>query len=271
MNTILRITSMVTAVAILAGWSASARAAAVAIVNPDFETDAAADPGGPGPGGANALVTGWGIPGGSFGQVTHGTLDPGIDEGALFAGENNYYRAQVRGNGAGALGGTSFASGGQTVPTTIMANSRYTLTVDITRQSSVAFASNVPATDTYPNSATFNNGLPILLIRLVNVAGASIGFGETSGVSLVSNSPIPAASSMTTWTREYTTNAAPANLGGALFLQLFLQTNTASGTQEVLYDNVRLDVVPTVVPEPTSTALFGLAGAALIWMRRKQR
>jgi len=247
------------AVAALLGINATAWAAPIVIVNPDFETDLAAD------GTSNTSKTGWGTPTDGFGTYTQGTIDPGVAGGAIFAGENNFLQAQSRSNAGGPLGGVSFSGGAQTVPATILPLTRYTLTMDIGSQSPNTFPTNVPANDVYP--AGFNGGNPIMLVRLLNVAGGSIGLGETAGVTLVSSSPIPANGQVKSWSRVYETNAAPANSGGALAIQLFVQSNTAGGLQEALFDNVSLDV--TSIPEPASVVLLGLGGIAMAVARRR--
>jgi hypothetical protein len=259
MNIRLRTTLGSMAIAVLGSLSATALAAPIAIVNPGFETDAAADPDG-----FNATKTGWGTPTDGFGTYTQGTWDPGVAGGAAFAGENNFLQAQSRSTAGGPLGGVSFSGGGQTVGTVIAPNTTYSLSVVVGRDSRNPFSSNVAGNDIYP--AGFNGGNPIMLVRLVNSATSGSFGSETAGVTLVtSTSPIPAPGSTATWTRVYKTNAAPANLGGALFLQLFVQTNTAGGTQEALFDNISLDVV---VPEPCSIVLLGLGGLAMTCIRR---
>jgi hypothetical protein len=247
------------AVVALVSMTAGAWAAPVAIVNPGFETDLAADPDG-----ATALpVTGWAAVGEGFGTRQIDTFDPGPLGGAGFAGENNYFRLQMSPNAGGPLAGVSFGGGGQTVPTTIMANAIYTLSVQVANDSRNPFPAIIPADDVYVG---FGGG-PTVLARLVNVAGGSVGLGETAGVTLVSTSPVPGPGGTVTWTRVYQTNSAPANLGGALFLQLFNQTNTAGGVRQVMFDNVTLDVVP----EPCSIALLGLGGVAMTCLRRRGR
>ncbi|MEP6664163.1 MAG: PEP-CTERM sorting domain-containing protein [Verrucomicrobiota bacterium] len=247
----IRTTLMRTALVVLLGMSVNAWAIPIVIVNPDFETDAAADPDG-----LNGAVTGWG-PGG-LGVRLAATFDPAVAGGAIFAGENNYFALQAQSNPMGALGGVSFASGSQNV-TTILANTRYTLSVNVAHDARFAFSSNVPTDDTYP--ANFNNGNPIVLARLVD-ATTSAGFGQTAGVTLVSdNAAFVASGSVATWTLVYDTGAAPADLGGTLAIQLFVQSNTAGGQQTVLFDNVMLDVSP--VPEPGTVALLGIGGLFL--------
>jgi hypothetical protein len=248
------------AVAVLVGRSINLVAAPILIANPDFETDLASDPDG-----FNANKTGWGTPTDGFGTYTQGTLDPGVGGGAIFAGENNFLQAQSRPNAGGPLGGLSFSGGAQTLTATIQPNTRYTFSIDVGSRSPNTFPTNVPANDTYP--AGFNGGNPIMLVRLLNVAGGSIGLGETAGVTLVSSSPIPANGQVNTWTRTYTTNSAPANIGGVLAIQLFVQSNTAGGLQEALFDNVALDASP--VPEPCSGLLLGLGGGVLVCLRRR--
>ncbi|MEO7299248.1 MAG: PEP-CTERM sorting domain-containing protein [Verrucomicrobiota bacterium] len=231
-------------------------AAPIVLTNPGFETDAAADGGG-----FNAAVTGWGPfgTGGSPATSFKGTFDPGAANGAIYTGENNYFLLQATPNG-----GVAFSGGGQNVSAPIQANMRYTLTVDVASYSAgFPFPSVAPFDDTYVGTGQ------LIFARLVNVTGGSIGFAQTAGVTLVSNdaAPIGTVSTMATWTRVYETGAAPADLGGTLAIQLFLQSDAAGGQRTALFDNVALDVSP--IPEPSSFALMGVGCLVLAGWRRR--
>ena len=257
MSTPLRIAFLGAAFAVLAGLNLSATAAPIPLVNPDFEVDLAADPDG-----FNPAKTGWGLPFDGFGVRASGSTDPGPAAGAAFSGENNYLQLQASDNVGGPLAGVSFVGGSQTVATTVMANTRYTLSIDVARDQRVTFPSIIPSNDVYLGFA----GGPTTLVRLFRTATGT-GLGEAAGVTLVSTSPVPAAGGITTWTRVYETNGSPDGLGGALTLQLFVQSNTAGGTVEALFDNVALDV--SAIPEPGSIALLGLGGLGLAAVRRR--
>ena len=121
------------------------------------------------------------------------------------------------------------------------ANTVYTLTVDIGDRN--------------------NQGFPTVDMR--------IGTGSTFGANLlaatvVSNTTPTNAGTTTdgweTWVYTFTNGAGVPTEN--LRVELF---NTGSG--QALFDNVRLDA--TSVPEPTTTALIGLGGLALILRRRK--
>lgn len=245
-----------TVMALTCGFTATTWALPIAIVNSGFETDAAADSDG-----INGAVTGWDPTG--FGVRLAATFDPSAAGGAIFTGENNYFALQASSNPGGPLGGVSFATGSQTVPTTILANMRYTLSVEVAHDLRFPFPSNVPSNDTY--GANFNDGNPIVLSRLIATNG--LGFAQIAGVTLASNTAatVPGGES-SLWTLVYETGDTPDNLGSALAIQLFVQSNTAGGQQTALFDNVSLDV--TAVPEPSTLALLGVGGAALVAFRR---
>ncbi len=214
----------------------NAWATPVTLTNPGFEDDAATDPDG-----FNEFKTGWGTPFSGFGERLSGSLDYGGDNaGPVFAGEDNYLLLRVAGTNGGAAGGVSIVDGSQAVPTTIMANMRYTLSVDVAHAIGAAFP-------TPPVDDTFNNFTAAqVLVRVFNIAGGNIGLGQTAGVTMVIDAPLVAEGTKERWTITYDTDAAPANLGGGLAIQLFLQTNDAGGPLEALFDDVELDVSPIV-------------------------
>jgi hypothetical protein len=100
--------------------------------------------------------------------------------------------------------------------------------------------------------------------------GAGGPGGGTELESIVNNNPgapVPAtgSGSFTTWTLTYTTGASPTGEDEVLWIDLGANPNLNNGSAG--YDNIRL--VAVTVPEPSTTALLGLGGLALILRRRK--
>ena len=95
-------------------------------------------------------------------------------------------------------------------------------------------------------------------------------FGDTGGVgtNFAENAGIVANNQglyLVDQTVTFTAGAGEA--GQSLGVAISGGTNTDPGTRQVLFDNVRLEF--DVVPEPSSAALLGLGGLALIFRRRK--
>ena len=95
-------------------------------------------------------------------------------------------------------------------------------------------------------------------------------FGSTGGVgtNFAENAGIVANNQglyLLDQTVSFTAGAGEA--GQSLGIAISGGTNTDPGTRQVLFDNVRLEF--DVVPEPSSAALLGLGGLALIFRRRK--
>jgi hypothetical protein len=121
----------------------------------------------------------------------------------------------------------------QTLAATLQANSTYTLQVDVGDRKDVTFK---------PYTVSL-------------LAGSNVLATESS---LVPNN------GFLTSVVSFTTLAANPYLGQALSIRL------TSGAKQVNFDNVRLDVVTTAVPEPTSVALF-LAGLGWMGMATRRR
>lgn len=238
---------MSAALVVLTGMNPLARAAAVPLINPDFETDLAAD------GSHNSSVTGWvGV-----GNGVHDTFDPGATHGVGFGlvgeGENNYLF--ISANGSQKKGVS------QTAVTTIQANSTYTLKFDVGNLLFFSF----PSWD--PDDA-YSSGSTLFLARLRTSGG--LGFAQSLNATLVSSSSsIPPDGSTTTWTRVYQTGAAPADLGGALDIEFYLENAPFELTNAVLIDNVSLERTTPTIPEPGSLTLLALGGLAWTAARRR--
>jgi hypothetical protein len=229
----------------------AASAASIAISNPGFETNPAADPDGiNGAPNSAGNVSDW-ITGGA-GAFLAVTFDPGPDAGDVFFGENNYLALQAN--------GAAFSSAIQIVDTTILPATRYTLTVDVASDARFEFSSFVPSDDNY-------EGFPgqTVLARLVNSA-TNLGFGETAGVTLVTDAAVVPGGTATTWTFVYETDDSPANLDAGLYIQLFIQSDETGGRRTALFDNAALDVVS--IPEPGTAWLFG---AGILAVARRKR
>lgn len=122
----------------------------------------------------------------------------------------------------------------------LMANTQYTLSVDI--------------------GARSNTGFSGAQVRL----GTGSSMGDDLLTPFSSTTPTPASGNWALWTLVYITGAAPANLNQALRIEL-----KSDGIQ-AQFDNVRLDFIP--VPELGSAILLamGCAALGLTTIRRRQ-
>ena len=134
------------------------------------------------------------------------------------------------------------ASLSQLTPYIITAGETYTLTVDVGQVTN--FSGSQATISLFGSTA----GIGTALTNINGTAESVVAPG--SGAYLINQ------------TVSYTAVAGDAFVGQQIGIAL---VNTA-GTQ-TLYDNVRLDIV--AVPEPSSAALLGLGGFALILRRRK--
>jgi hypothetical protein len=214
---------------ILATGSANA-----AIVNPGFETN-----GGTGASSANAWKRG---PNGSgtVGISSYAGLPVDtIPGGGLFAHYNNNASESIY----------------QVLSDTLAANTTYTLTIQA-----------IDRTD-----LTFQDGE--LRLGYAGTDDGSTGdmiandfYGENllSPTAVFNPNPVNGAAAddgWEDWSYTFVTGASPAGLGEALRVEI-----VGSGVQST-YDNISLTAV--AVPEPSTTALLGLGGLALILRRRK--
>ena len=104
-------------------------------------------------------------------------------------------------------------------------------------------------------------------VGTISLYGSTLGLGtalsNTNGTALQADIAPGAGAYLLNQTVTYTALASGDPFAGQ---QLGIVFTNSAGTQ-TLYDNVRLDIVP--VPEPSSAALLGLGGLALILRRRK--
>ncbi|MFT5882071.1 MAG: hypothetical protein ACI9FG_000569 [Crocinitomicaceae bacterium] len=143
----------------------------------------------------------------------------------------------------------------QVLVATLAANTTYTLRVDVGDRSDLnaqAGSINLGYVSAAPTGDN-DYGLNLLSATVVN---DTVPFNDPA------LNPGNTTDGWETWESTFTTGAAPTGLGQALRIELV----TAAGVQ-TLWDNVRLTAV--AVPEPSTTALLGLGGLALILRRRK--
>lgn len=195
----------------------------ITIINPSFEID------NPGPGGVSSGPTaGWS-------GVGH------LDRTA--APFNTVIDPTPDGADAERLGWSNGGTPTQVLSALLLANTTYTLTVDIGDRTDLAFAGAQLRLGTGPGLGS--NLLPAVVVANttpVNGAGPNDGWQ--------------------TWQSTFTTGAAPPNLGQPLRIELF-----NPGTIQTLYDNVRLDASP--VPEAASSILCVIAVGAVVCKRRR--
>ena len=144
----------------------------------------------------------------------------------------------------------------QVLLATVAANTTYTFSLQAIDRSDLIFQSSE--------------------LRLGYVSGVDDGstgdnitndfFGEFLLTPTVLNNTTPvngagASDGIENWVSTFTTGASPAGLGQSLRIEI-----VGTGVQS-LYDNVSLTY--ETVPEPSTTALLGLGGLALILRRRK--
>ena len=144
----------------------------------------------------------------------------------------------------------------QVLAATLAANTTYTFSIQAIDRSNLNFQSSelrlgyVSGVDDGTTGDTITNdffGEFLLTPTVLNNTTPVNGAGASDGIE--------------NWVSTFTTGASPAGLGQSLRIEI-----VGSGVQS-LYDNVSLTY--ETVPEPSTTALLGLGGLALILRRRK--
>ena len=128
----------------------------------------------------------------------------------------------------------------QTLATTLLNNTQYTLSVDVGDRADTALGS-----------------FAVQLLAGSNVIGTALGVTPSNG-------------SFSTYTVSYFAGAADPFFGLALGIQLVGNNAYASGYQ-VNFDNVRLDAVTAPIPEPEIYAMMGLGLGLIGWVRRTKK
>jgi hypothetical protein len=167
-----------------------------------------------------------------FGTTFSTRTDPNPDgsDQAVFSRGGDSYQVLDDATVGGGLG------------TNVAANTIYTMTVDVGDRSDLTF-----------QGAELRLGI-----------GSVFGTNLLTATVVSSDTPTYVGTNTTdgwkTWVSTFTTGASPT--AGALRVELI-----NPGTDQTLFDNVRLTAV--TIPEPSTTALLGLGGLALILRCRK--
>jgi hypothetical protein len=188
----------------------------------------------------------------AYGTINYGTTTTGITGGTGSQGVfiYPYYQYQsvslTTGNTVSNDGSTAGATG---YVTTVIANTTYTLDVNL--------AAPAAEQNSYGGYVSLN---------LID------SLGNTFASTIVNYSTLTSA--LTTEQLQFTSGAAPGDLGDGLKIQLTDVANAdATNPNETVFDNVRLtESGPNiVVPEPSTYALFGLGLGFLVFGRRFSR
>jgi len=227
--------SLATAMGSLALAAGTANAA-ITIVNPGFETNT-------GTGGSTAAPWMRGSNGSArVGISSYAGLGVQVDPvpgGGLYAHYNNGASESIY----------------QVLSDTLAANTTYTLTIQAIDRTDLAFQDGELRLG-YAGTDDGSTGDMI----------ANDFYGENllSPTVVFNPNPVNGAAAddgWEDWSYTFVTGASPAGLGEALRVEI-----VGSGVQST-YDNISLTAV--AVPEPSTTALLGLGGLALILRRRK--
>jgi hypothetical protein len=167
------------------------------------------------------------------GNVTGGTGSQGAYLEAAFGGGTAYLTTGNPTNNDGTIPGSTG------VVTTVLADTTYTLDVD------VALA---------PGSAT-DGSVQLSLVDTTGAAFADLTIADTHLSSVFTNEEL-----------QFTSSLSPADLGEGLNIQL-VETNGDFDGIPVIFDNVRL--TESVVPEPSTWALMGLGVIVMGWRLRR--
>lgn len=186
------------------------------------------------------VVTDWSVAGGG------GTVNPTAANATPTSGDNVAYASD----------GSAVVS--QSTGHALLADTIYTLTVNVGSQAAfddLSWKIQLVTLD----GVTLTDYAQAFL----NDDGPAVTTGTQDGTTSAGHvyGGVPALGTLTQATLTWTTGAAPTGLGDDLTVRLI----GAAGDQAI-FDDVALSYVP--VPEPSSTALLGLGGLALILRRR---
>lgn len=215
-----RMAAVAVAAAVLLGGPAATFAVTVAVANHSFEADGVAD--------GNFTVfgaTNWGVNGGFNGGI--------IDRnGSPFDGLVDVTPDAADSEQLAWSNGDDFY---QTLAVLLAANTKYTLTVDVSVQSGLPF----PTTELRLGAGSVF-GSNLLTPTVVSNTTPFNGAGASDGWEI--------------WVSTFTTGPAPSGLGDPLRIEL------VSGGIQSLFDNVRLeaDSLGAAIPEPTTMLAVGL-------------
>ncbi len=229
---------------------ATAHGAAISITNHSFEDDVIPRNGNPANQTANS--DDWFLTSSSSSIISGWTIwDDGRNDGnnanyfLVSAADDSFWNAQLNNTPEADANDQAFGSAErdiyQELATTLVANTTYTMTIDIGNRVGGGNAGNPGTPEIY------------------------LGYGSTPGVNYlisIDNASLPAQidGDWVKWSGQFTTGASPVGEGQALRVEL------NNGSNVGWFDNVRLDATP--IPEPSAAILLAAAGVGLF--RRKR-